>query len=132
LVELLVALGIALAALGTITYGYIQAYRMTDLSTLDAAAQRLAVERLEQVRSAEWKLYSGGGNQLTNFHGTISAPLDLPLLTSTPITATLITEVQTVGLTNDPPLQRIRVQCVWTNLDGQFRTNEVATLRGPD
>jgi prepilin-type N-terminal cleavage/methylation domain-containing protein len=133
LVELLVAVSIALAALGTITYGYIQSYRMTDTSTLQAAAQRLAVERLEQVRSAEWKFYSVGINNLTNYHdptNPINAPLDLPLLTSTPVMAEVTTEVQEVS--TNPPLYSIRVSCVWTNRDGLPITNEVSTLRGPD
>ena len=107
---------------------------MTDTSTLQAAAQRLAVERLEQVRSAEWKFFSGGINNLTNYDssstGPINAPLDLPLLTSTPVMAAVTTEVQEVS--TNPPLYRIRVLCVWTNRDGLPITNEVSTLRGPD
>jgi hypothetical protein len=104
---------------------------MTDSATLNAAAQRLAVERLEQVRSAEWQYYSGGVNRLTNFQGVIASQLVLPLLTNTPpITANVFTDVQSIS--TNPPVQLIRVRCVWTSLEGQTITNEVSTLRGPD
>jgi len=134
LVELLVAMSIALAALGTITYGYIQSYRMTDSSTLQGAAQRLADERLEQVRSAEWKYYSTGENMLTNFQGVVNTTLDLPLLAGSSVAASLTTQVILVtnSSPNPPPLYLIRVVCVWTNLNGEVATNESWTLRGPD
>jgi type II secretory pathway pseudopilin PulG len=132
LVEVLVAMAIAFAVLGTLTYGYIQAYRLTDVTTLQAAGQRLVVQRLDTVRQSSWR-YVGTTNelnQLTNFAGTLMLPLELPLLTPQPFMARLVTQVD--GLGTNPPLQRIRVTCIWTNTNGQAYTNQVATLRAPD
>lgn len=132
LVEVLVAMGIAFAVLGTLTYGYIQAYRMTDASTLQSAAHRLAVDRLDTVRLADWRNFGATNevNELPLFQGTVMAELELPLLTTNRVWAALTTDVQDLG--TNPPLFRIEVTCVWTNLSGQFFTNVLTTLRAPD
>ena len=132
LVELLVAMGIAFAVLGTMTYGYIQAYRVTDSATLQAAAHRMAVDRLDTVRLATWRHHGTTNevNELPSFQNTILAGLELPLLTTNRVIAAVTTEVTDLG--TNPPLFRIHVTCVWTNLNGQVFTNALTTLRAPD
>lgn len=132
LVELLVAMGIAFAVLGTLTYGYIQAYRLTDSATLQAAAHRLAADRLGTVRLATWRHHGTADevNDLPLFNGTILAELELPLLTTNVVMAAVTTEATDLGA--NPPLFRIHVECVWTNLNGQVFTNTLTTLRAPD
>ena len=131
LIELLVAMGIAFTVLSTLAFGFIQAYRISDSTMLQGAAQRLAVERLEQVRTAEWEYYgSATTNQLQEFVGSIPVPLRVPSVSTNEIMARVITSVTSVNA--DPALQRIDVVCLWTNLDGHLYSNAVSTLRAPD
>jgi type II secretory pathway pseudopilin PulG len=132
LVELLVAIGIAFAVLGSLVYGYIQAYRVTDSATLQSAAHRLVVDRLDTVRLATWRNHGTTNevNELPRFGNTMVSELELPLLTTNRVLASLTTEVQSLGA--NPPLFRIQVVCVWTNLSGQVFTNSLTTLRAPD
>lgn len=131
LIELLVAMGIAFTVLGTLAFGYIQSYRITDSAMLQEAAQQLAVDRLEQVRSAEWVAYgTSQTNKLPWFEGQMKMQLEVPSVSTNKIDAWVTTAVTWVG--NNPPLQRIDVVCLWTNLDGQVYTNAVSTLRAPN
>jgi hypothetical protein len=105
---------------------------MTDSAVLQAAAQRLAVNRLETVRNAKWQYY---GNQPTNqllMFSSTNSGVALPAAAVTLITvpADVITDV--TMLSTNPPLARIRVGCVWTSPDGFVYTNEITTVRAPD
>jgi len=131
LIELLVAMGIAFTVLAGLAFGYIQAYRITDSSLLQAAAQRLATDRLEMVRLGRWQHYGAQPtNQLSSYVGTTVTSLQVPSVTSSQILASVVTQVSSLGA--NPPLTLIQVQCIWTDPNGFNYTSEVATVRAPD
>jgi len=131
-----VVLSIAIVAFGCwgIVYGYMMAAKQADLSGCSLAASALAMQRLEQARSAKWdRLVSPAIDELisANFPLVITN-LDIPVSTSVP--QTMVSLATTISwITNDPPLKFIQVTCTWTNLmSGQIHTNTVATYRAPD
>jgi type II secretory pathway pseudopilin PulG len=131
-----VVLSIVIVAIGCwgIVYGYMMAAKQADLSGCSLAAQALAVQRLEQARSAKWdRLASPAIDELvsSNFP-TVITNLDIPIISSVPKTmVSLTTSISWV--TTNPPLKFIQVSCVWTNLMSlRIYTNLVSTYRAAD
>jgi hypothetical protein len=124
-------MGIAFTVLAALAFGYMQSYRITDSALLQTAAQRLANDRLEMVREATWQYYGPQPtNQLIQFAGTNFMMLRVPSVTSSQILATVVTDVS--EFTNNAPLTRITVQCIWTDPNGFTYTNEITTVKGPN
>jgi type II secretory pathway pseudopilin PulG len=156
LAEVLIAVTILALAMGGILYGYVQANRFAEWSSMSLAAQSLAQQGMEQARCAQWNsqqypvpVAPGLGDELyvtntlgatwsTNLSGTNYA-MDVPS-TGAPFFATNIITITTVS--NTPPLRMIRSDCVWsfplyntmvgTNTVYEFFTNTVVTYRAPD
>jgi type II secretory pathway pseudopilin PulG len=131
-----VVLSIAIVAFGCwgIVYGYMMAAKQADLSGCSLAAQALAVQRLEQARSARWdRLAATPIDELVsaNFPDIVTN-LDLPVISTVPRTmATMMTTITLI--TNDPPLKFVQVTCTWTNLmTRRIYTNIISTYRAPD
>lgn len=132
LAEVVISLAIAALGIGGIIWGYILTAQRAEWSTCSAAAQSMAMRRLEQTRAAKWdplgnppvdELVSG------NFTNLIAA-LDLPLAGANTVYAT---NVVTINLVNaDPPLKLVRVDCVWSVLSRGPFTNTITTYRAPD
>ena len=97
------------------------------------AAQAQASEGLEQVRAAKWDptVSTGAVDQVvsTNFPVVVQL-LDVPGSSARPIYATNVTTISTVS--TNPLLKMIRVDCIWTYLNGQLYTNSMFTYRAPD
>jgi len=67
LVEVIMAIGLIAFVFGGIIVAYTQATRRAEWSGYSLAAQALAVQQLEQARSAMWDpTFQGGKNDLTN------------------------------------------------------------------
>jgi prepilin-type N-terminal cleavage/methylation domain-containing protein len=134
LIELLIAMGIALTVLAGLSFGFMQAYRINDSAMLQAAADRLVVDRMAMVRSAEWRHYgSQPTNRMLDFVGMTLTNLVVPSVSSVDVTAKVVTEVTAVpGLDTNVPIFQLRVACVWTGPNGFSYTNEQVTLRGPN
>lgn len=132
LVEVMMTVTIfALVAAG-IVYGYTQADRSAEWSSMSLAAQSLASEGLERARSATWL------TQATS--ATISD--DFPVMPTNiyqtnimviPATGKNITNYITISMTNilaNPPLRQILSSCAWQfPLTGQWFTNTLVTQR---
>lgn len=138
LMEVLIALVIFTLTVSGLIYGYVQANRMAELSSMSLAAQGFAIQGMEQARSAQWnsKMWP-----VTNGPGTsdeLLCPtnyaqidtLDVPT-TGDPIYITNYIAVTTVS--DNPPLRQIRSDVVWACMPGgRLYTNSVITMRAPD
>jgi prepilin-type N-terminal cleavage/methylation domain-containing protein len=147
LIEILISLIAFGLLISGMMYGYVQANRMAEWSSMSLAAQSYASQGLEQARSAQWDSeqfpYANGpgtGDEMalspsgqsptghTNYSQTDF--LDVPT-TGVPISIT--DYISITNLSINPPLRQITSQCVWRfPLTGQLCTNTVITLRAPD
>ncbi len=137
LIEVLIAFGVFTIAISGLIYGYVQANRMAEWSSMSLAAQAYASQGLEQARSAQWNFIAGTGDELppstnspysTNY--SLSDTMDVPE-TDAPINVTNKTTVSKIS--DNPPLRQIRCDVYWTfPLDGKLCTNTAITMRAPD
>jgi type II secretory pathway pseudopilin PulG len=134
LAEVIVAAGIAVVALGGIIYGYILSAQRAEWSAYSLAAQSLAMQRLEQTRSAKWDPmgYPPDNDHLTtNFFPIIRTNvLDIPITKTNFVYATNVTTISTVS--TSPPLRMIRIDCSWSFPHRGTFTNTVVCYRAPD
>lgn len=132
LVEVVVALSIiGLAAVGIID-AYILAAKRSEWSAYSLAANSLAMQRMEQCRAAKWDPTSFPPRDFLiagNFPPLVEI-LDVPVRGTNSVLATNFTLIEFVS--NDPPLKKIRVDCVWRFMEGTLQTNRVTTYRAPD
>jgi type II secretory pathway pseudopilin PulG len=147
LMEILIAFLIFGMTVSGLIYGYVQANRMAELSSMSLAAQSYASQGLEQARSAQWNSQMwpvtngpGTGDEMplspsgvaTNGSYTYSQTdyLDVP---STGVQIPVTNYVTVTNISVNPPLRQIRSDCVWTfPIDGTLCTNTVITQRAPD
>jgi len=140
LVEVLISFLILSMVMSGLIYGYVQANRMAEWSSMSLAAQSYAAQGLEQARAAKWdtalasaSVGPGTGDELgiTNF--SQQDTLDIPV-TGQPLWATnyiSITPVTNAAVTAQ--LRQIRSDCVWVfPISARFYTNTAITLRAPD
>jgi len=131
MVEFLVALSIVGFTIASIITGYILAAQKTGWSTASSAAQRLALQRLEQARGARWDLYANPPitNQLPQLNSTNTVPLEIPDTGGNPTAEVRTTATQVSAA---PPLYMIRVEVEWSYGGRGPFTNRVITYRAPD
>ena len=133
-------------------YGYVQANRMAELSSMSLAAQSYASQGLEQARSAQWNSQGwphtngpGTDDEILLFNNAGAANGDATSHTNYLSNRLLGCSVnRNPDLHHElyhrhehfivnPPLRQIRSDCVWTfPLDGKLYTNTVITQRAPD
>ena len=129
-----VVFSVALIALvaGGIVNGYVQAARTTDWQAHSLAAHSLAMQRVEQCRSAKWDTLSVPPvDQLiaSNFPA-ITQQLDLPVANTNACYATVYTTISNVS--TNPLLRMIQADAVWRFTSRGLFTNTVVTYRAPD
>ena len=154
--EVLIAVGIVALVFGTIVNGYIISAKKAQWSGYSLAAQALAVQALEQTRSAVWDI-AMQTTEVTNMNLngktlTVSGPnwtmtgyttniLDIPWKGTNYVMATNFITVQTVfenGLSNPwVQVQTVRVDTVWPfdgwgNFARRTYTNSICALVAPD
>jgi prepilin-type N-terminal cleavage/methylation domain-containing protein len=132
LIEVLIALAIAGLGVGAIVSGYIFTVTSSERNALSLAANAKAMERIEEVRAAQWDttVYPPY-DQLssTNFPDELVI-LDL---SGTSSAVTYATNHVTISDISGPtPLRRIRVDCTWKFYNGSLMTNTIETCRAPD
>jgi len=134
LAEVVVSIAVATLAFGGVIYGYVLTADRAEWSANSLAAQSLAMQGVEQARSAKWdpKAWPAVDELgLTNY--TQVDTLDVPV-SGQPVLATNYISVTLVSL--DPPLRQLRADCVWRLANGcRSRgpfTNTVITLRTAD
>jgi type II secretory pathway pseudopilin PulG len=139
LVEVVIALAIAVLMVTGIVTGYIFCTNSTVKDSLYMAANAKALQRLEETRSAIWAPYRAQPvDQLvpTNFPEEDNVVLDLSASGSQTTTATILTDISQILPSPDLPLsapvRRIRVDCIWLYNGVQLITNEIETCRAPD
>jgi prepilin-type N-terminal cleavage/methylation domain-containing protein len=129
LVEVVIASAIAALSLAAMMYGYAISARRTEWAGYSLAAQALAMQRVEQARSAQWDPFGSPPiDELvtTNFPPLI-VPLDIPTSGTNIVLATNVTTI--TDLSTDPPLKMIQVDCSWSFAQRGSFTNSVITYR---
>jgi len=140
LIELLISIVILSTVMAGIIFGYAQANRMAEWSSMSLAAQSYALQGLEQVRSAKWDLWANPTIDLIQpqppgvIGGTISFTqsdiMDIPTKGGVFYVTNYITATQ---LSLSPQLREVQSSCVWVfPRTKQLFTNTVITYRAPD
>lgn len=157
LIEVVIAAAIIVLVYGTIINCYIQSGLRAQWTGYSLAAQSLALQQIEQARSAMWdpSLGSGAINQITQLNlsmrtftststsqtwsGYTTGILDVPYATTNFITVTNYVQIQLINLNNDinPPIpvHIVRVDTVWPfyyRRGTNYFTNTSATMIAPD
>ncbi len=131
LIEVVVALAVAVILLAGMFKGYTLISRRAIYSSYSVAAHALAMKQLEQIVSASWIPVTSVSNL---FDPSLTAPqtnvLGMPGTSTNLIYATNYATVRQVSTT--PPYTMIRVDCVWSFMDMGVHTDTVAVLRGPN
>lgn len=132
LVEVVVAMAITGLAVAGIVNGYNYCTNSAQKAALSLAANARVMEQVEATRSAIWAPdRSPAVDQLvtTNFP---SKPVTLDLAGSGVVVmlATIRTDISQASV--NPPLKRIRVDCIWQFRGVQSVTNTIETCRAPD
>ena len=138
LIEVVVALGVLCMVSGGVVYGYVQANRMSEWTSMSLAAQSYASQGTEQARAAHWSLCSSPAiDELppTNYPPIVGI-MDVPIKGNPANTdlAFWVTNYVTVSnYSANPPLRLIRTDCCWIfPLTGQPQTNTVILIRATD
>jgi type II secretory pathway pseudopilin PulG len=132
LVEVVVAMGVSSLSVASIVLGYMFVCGTANKSALSLAASARALERVEQMRSAKWDTSSWPVvDQLvaSNFAAEV-VTLDLSDANGLATYATNFTTISQIS--SNPPLKKIRVDCVWNFRGLQLLTNTIETCRAPD
>ena len=132
LVELLIAVALLTMVMAGAIYGFAQANRLAEWSSMSQAAQSYALQGLEQVRSAKWDLWANPIIDVmpapTNF--TQSDIMDIPV-SGAPLYVT--NYIKLIQISTSPQIREVWSQCIWTfPLTRQSFTNTVITYRAPD
>jgi type II secretory pathway pseudopilin PulG len=137
LIEVLIAFLIFGLVSAGIVFGYVQANRMAEWSSMSLGAQSYAIQGVEQARAAKWDTQvwpqttgPGTGDWLGTTNYSQVDTNDVPT-TGAPILLTNYIGIMNVS--TSPPLRQITSQVVWAfPLTGVLFTNTVITLRAPD
>ena len=144
LVEVLMSLVILVMVMAGMIYGYVQANRIAEWSSMSLAAQSIASQGAEQARCAKWdtqmwppdKTGPGTGDELglTNYIQTgTNYSFDIPVSGGSDTNACVTNFVYITKISDSPPLRQILSRCEWVfPLSGVKYTNTVVTLRAPD
>jgi len=143
LVEVVIALFIFVMVISGVIYGYVQANRMAEWSSMSFAAQSFASEGAEQARAADWRprdwpVTNGPGtmDELPPTNYIIVDILDIPSKGQPGPTNTMFWATNYISITNvsiNPALRQIRSDCSWTfPSSGKRYSNTVILLRAPD
>ena len=156
LVEVVISLAIVALLFGSIIQGYVTSGKLTEWSGYSLAAQSLAVQTLEQARSATWDpqmnkcevtniplqgatLACASGGNWTNYSGYQTSILDVPWKSNNFVMATNFVNFRMVSFASNTNVQAIlaRVDTVWQFTGWGFAnvmtyTNTVCTFLAPD
>ena len=139
MIEVLVSISILAMVMAGVVYGYAQANRFAEWSSMSLAAQSYALQGLEQVRSAKWEFGPNAtdimpvpGNVVggvTNFPPQADI-MDIPV-SGAPLYVT--NYIKLIQISASPQVREVWSQCVWKfPRTGQLFTNTVITYRAPD
>ena len=130
LAETLIAFGVLGMVFAGLLYGYVQANRIAEWSSMSLAAQSYASQGTEQARAAHWSYSDSTIDDLPPTNYTFLGFMDVPAKGDPIILTNYVT------ITNycaNPPLRLIRTDCQWTfPLTGKLQTNTVILIRAAD
>lgn len=132
LVETLVAMLVVAVTIAATINGYILAANRAEWSAQSLAAHSLAIQKMEQIRSAAWNLtgeFPVDDVVQANFPETKNV-LDLPISGSNVVSAVTYTTISTVS--TNPALKLVRIDCVWPYRERGLFTNTLITYRAPE
>lgn len=134
LAEVVVCIAIVALVFGGIISGYIQGAYRAEWAGYNLAAQALAMQQLEQAKTAMW---DNSHNEFTNILNRTWAVLDLPINGTNKIYATNFVQVTTNQVSISPALYiyMVRVDTVWPYIrKGQvlYYTNSLSDYYAPD
>jgi type II secretory pathway pseudopilin PulG len=138
LAEVVVSIAIVAGTFLGIIGGYIQSSTRAEWSGYSLAAQALAIQQLEQARSAKWDvLDTPVVNEITNISLVTAAPFDLPVSSTNFIWATNYSTLTSILVATNPVVSvyMVKVQTVWPfPYRGKtiYFTNTVAGYFAPD
>lgn len=144
--EVLLAFAVLSLVFAGLIYGYIQANRMSEWSSMSLAAQAFAAQGAEQARAADWRPRdwppTNGPGTMDELKAPTNYPrsdfMDIPMQgaptsTNANFWVTNVITVTDVFANRNPQLRQIRCDCIWTfPLTGLLQTNTVILLRSPD
>ncbi len=128
----MMSFAVAGIGLSGIVGGYLLAARRAEWSSCAAAAQAVALERLEQTRAAKWdpNAFPPVDELVPSNFPVLVRPLDIPLAQSGSISSVTTTTISEVSAS--PPVRRVHIECVWSlPTRGPF-TNSLLSYRSPD
>ncbi|MEI7534399.1 MAG: hypothetical protein WCK57_08510 [Verrucomicrobiae bacterium] len=133
----MISIGILVTVFSGIIYGYVQANRMSEWSSMSLAAQSYASEGAEQVRAGNWSPRAWppvDQTSLTNY--SFKDIMDVPIKgdpTNTDFSFFVTNYIAVTSYSANPPVRQIRCDCVWIfPLTGKLQTNTVILLRAGD
>jgi type II secretory pathway pseudopilin PulG len=130
LVEVVIAVAILSLTFAGVIYGYVLSAQRAEWSAYSLAAQSLASQGVEQVRSAKWDPGSWPLiDELPPTNFAMVETLDVPI-SGTPVFATNLISVSDVS--TNPAIRQIRVDCTWMFVKRGPFTNTMITFRAPD
>ncbi len=138
LVEVLISLALALLIFVGILYTYTQGIYQAQWSGFSLAAQSLAIQQIEQARSAKWDILDTPVvDELTNLPRVSAAVLNLPVAGTNVVWATNYTTVSLVAIATNPVVNvhMVKVDTVWPFIwkgTTRYFTNTVANYYAPD
>jgi len=148
LAEVVMAVAIVAIVFGTTLVAYTQSCRRAQWAGFSLAAQALAIQQIEQARSARWDLVTGV-NEITNLNlnsysyvggvltGYSWTNLDLPYSGNNFVRATNFITVNSLTVSSNPlvQLKMVQVNTVWPFVWGTTTTmftNTLVTYCSPD
>ena len=141
--EVLVAFGILMMVFSGLIYGYVQANRMAEFSSMSLAAQSYATQGAEQARASDWRPRDwppatgfGTMDELPPTNYTQVGIMDVPIKgspTNTDFAFFITNNISVTTYSVNPTVRQIRSDCIWMfPLTLARYTNTVILLRGAD
>ena len=132
LIEVVVAIAIAVMVMAGMFQGYGIASRQAQFSSYQLAANAMAMQQMESIVAANWVV---SGTSVTNIFcssltNTQVSALCLPNSATNLVYATNYATVTQIS--TNPPYLMIQVSCIWSFMGMGVFTNTVAVLRAPD
>ena len=134
LAEVVVCMAIVALMFGGIITGYMQGAYRAEWAGYNMAAQSLAMQQIEQAKTAVW---DDQHNEFTNLLTCTWAILDLPINGTNKVYATNYVTVTTNQVSSSPDIfvQMVKVDTVWPYIRKgltQYYTNTLADYYAPD
>src|ERR1019366_4307855 len=133
LIEVLIAFIVFGIVSSGVIYGYVQANRMAEWSSMSLGAQSYAIQGLEQARAAKWDTQVWPQTNGDYLGLTQYSQVDTNDVPTTGAPLLITNKIYITQISASPPLRQIRSDVEWIfPLTGRVCTNTAITLRAPD